>query len=116
MEKLDELLSRLPERHRTALSWFLEHAGREEPWPLPLSDGTLVATRAKGIYKPNWTDYALSVRQALDGPYADREPVVRPDGSWSTCIFRKAKIQRSAMRHIRIAPSLSVRFTVFQSE
>ena len=42
-----------------------------------------MATKAKGIYKPGWTPYALSVRQTLDGTYADRDPVRRPDGTWS---------------------------------
>lgn len=33
------------------------------------SDGTLLATKAKGIYKPAWTDCARSVRQVLGGSY-----------------------------------------------
>ncbi len=38
--------------------------------------------QAKGIYKPHYGDYALGVRQTLDGPYADEEVTRRPDGSW----------------------------------
>jgi hypothetical protein len=51
-------------------------------WPDALPDGTLLATRAKGIYKPAWNEYALSVRQTMEGPYADRDPILRRDGSW----------------------------------
>jgi putative restriction endonuclease len=83
---LASCLERLPPRHSRALRWFNEHAGTDAGWPAPLasSDGdepTFLATRAKGIYKPAWSQYALSIRQTLDGPYADREPVRREDGS-----------------------------------
>ncbi len=80
---LEHCLSRLTPKHRTALEWFIARAGREEPWPQPLDDGTLLATRAKGVYKPEWSNYALSVRQTLDSPYADREPEARSDGTWT---------------------------------
>ena len=80
---LDDLLARLPERHRLALEWFRSYAGTERPWPKPLADGTFLASRAKGIYKPGWTEYALSVKETIGGPYPDREPNVRPDGTWS---------------------------------
>src|SRR2546423_8224434 len=89
MEKLDELLRDLPDRHSTALEWFIEHANSDQPWPAPLSDGTLLATKAKGIYKPNWSQYALSVRQTLNGPYQDSEPVRRPDGTWACSYFQE---------------------------
>ena len=67
MIDVEEALSRLPERHQAALRWFAEHAGQELPWPTSLTDGTLLASKAKGIYKPSWTRYALSVRESLQG-------------------------------------------------
>lgn len=75
-------LLHLPAQHQCALRWFLERTGVATAWPEALPDGTLLATRAKGIYKPAWSEYALSVRQTLDGPYADREPIRRRDGTW----------------------------------
>lgn len=72
----------LDPRHRRALEWFLDHEGQLVPWPAPLGDGTLLATKAKGIYKPQWSRYALSVRQTLDGPYPDHAIEYLPDGSW----------------------------------
>jgi putative restriction endonuclease len=36
----------------------------------------------KGIYKPRGSPYALWIRQTLRGVYADKEPVINPDGSW----------------------------------
>ena len=38
--------------------------------------------QAKGIYKPAYTDFALSVRTIQDGPYPDKEVEFRADGSW----------------------------------
>jgi putative restriction endonuclease len=81
-EPLDLLLAPLAARHRAALLWFHDRAGQVVPWPEPLSDGTLLASRPKGIYKPAWSRYALSVRQTLHGPYPDHDPVQRDDGTW----------------------------------
>jgi len=49
----------------------------------------LLASKAKGIYKPSWSRYALSVRQTLDGPYPDREPIIRQDGTWVYSYFQE---------------------------
>lgn len=89
MLELSAVLQRLPERHRSALYWFIAYQSQERAWPSPLPDGTLLASKAKGIYKPSWTKYALSVRQSLRGPYPDRDPVVRSDGTWSFRYFQE---------------------------
>lgn len=89
MPDLSHVLENLSERHRTALLWFAANAGSECNWPEPLPDGTFLASKAKGIYKPRWTKYALSVRQSLRGPYPDKEPLVRPDGTWSYWYFQE---------------------------
>lgn len=78
-----QLLVNLPPQHRAALQWFADHAGETVPWPRPLPDGTLLAGKAKGIYKPAWSGYALSVRQSITGPYPDRPVQTRHDGSWT---------------------------------
>ena len=83
MVAIDDLIDRLPEQHREALLWFAQNAGAEVSWPDPLSSGTLLATKAKGIYKPAWTEYALSVRTTLDSPYSDGEREPGPRGTWS---------------------------------
>lgn len=79
----------LPGQHLAALRWFFDHAGQEVPWPQPLTDGTLVASKAKGIYKPKWSRYALSVRQALSGPYPDHEPRVAGVDDWVFHYFQE---------------------------
>ena len=89
MLDIEVTLSKLSERHRVALHWFVAHSGLEQPWPGSLSDGTLLASKAKGIYKPSWTKYALSIRQSLGGPYSDRNPEVRSDGTWSYDYFQE---------------------------
>lgn len=83
MENFRKLIERLPERHRTALVWFFKHKDTVQTWPKPLSDGTLLASKAQGIYKPKWTGYCLSIRQSLDSRYADKELQRRSDGTWS---------------------------------
>jgi hypothetical protein len=37
----------------------------------------------KGIYKPAGSKYALWIRQTRRGAYPDRDPDLRPDGSWT---------------------------------
>jgi hypothetical protein len=65
-------------------------SGDEFRNPIETADGsTLLATKAKGIYKPAWSPYALSVRQTLGGPYPDREPIHRPDGTWVYQYFQE---------------------------
>lgn len=83
-------LDRLPERHNKALQWFKDQAGITQKWPQPLSDGTLLVCLPKGIYKPKWTKYALSVRQTLDSKYPDNEPVFQSDGSWVYRYFQES--------------------------
>jgi putative restriction endonuclease len=87
-----ELLTRLPSRHRLALEWFQRHADTEQPWPesLETPDGpTFLATRAKGIYKPSWSEYALSARQVLNSHYDEMGPYSRADGTWSYGYFQE---------------------------
>ena len=89
MLNIEDSLSPLTEQHQAALRWFVTYRGRYHSWPASLSDGTLLATKAKGIYKPRWSTYALSVRQSLGGPYPDRDPRPRPDGTWSYDYFQE---------------------------
>lgn len=92
MERLQELFRPLSDRHQQALQWFANHMGTDQPWPEPIphpEGETFLATKAKGIYKPNWTRYALSVRQTLGGPYPDRDPVLRDDGTWLYSYFQE---------------------------
>lgn len=65
------------------------------PWKSTLQDGAFLASKAKGIYKPEWTEYALSVRQTLNGPYSDQEPVFEADGSWSYLYAQEADSEGS---------------------
>ena len=89
MLDIKKTLSRLTERHQEALRWFVAYKDQERSWPGSLPDGTLLASKAKGIYKPGWSNYALSVRQSLGGPYLDRDPTLRSDGTWSYDYFQE---------------------------
>lgn len=76
---LGSLESLTPE-HVAALTWFHERTGQDISWPAPLN-GMFLVNKAKGIHKPQGLDYALSVRQSLDGPYDDALHWA-PDSSW----------------------------------
>ena len=76
VESLRKVLAQLDPRHRLALSWFRGHAGERVNWPPALihgSESVLLACKPKGIYKPRWMRYALSVRETKLGQYDDRE-------------------------------------------
>jgi hypothetical protein len=85
------LQATLPIQHLKALRWFFDHTGKVEGWLAPLSDGTLLASKAKGIYKPKWSKYALSVRESLKGPYPDVKPKKRKDGTWFYRYYQEQK-------------------------
>jgi len=65
------------------LNWFQQRAGQTLSWQDLKLGPCLLVTAAKGIYKPKSSKYALSIRQILDGPYIDEEPVYQSDGSWT---------------------------------
>ena len=76
-------LSWLSDDHRRALQWFVGNKGQYVAWPDELPGGILLASRAKRIYEPAWSEYALSVRSVLKGPHADGQWLSRIDGSWT---------------------------------
>ncbi|MFT6914054.1 MAG: putative restriction endonuclease [Motiliproteus sp.] len=84
---LMDCLSPLSAQHQTALTWFQQQRGSLVSWPAKLDDDTFLVTKTKEVYKPSWSHYALSVRQTLNSPCADEEPVVYPDGSWTYRYF-----------------------------
>jgi hypothetical protein len=94
----DVLVKALPTQHQRALQWFIDNAGTIQPWPGMLDDNTLLATKAKGIYKPKWSRYALSVREVLGDPYPDREPVERDNGTWSYRYFQENRDPDALMK------------------
>jgi len=69
--------------HIAALNWFQQRAGQTLTWQELQSGPCVLTISAKGIYKPKSSDYVLSIRQGLDSPYSDEEPVYRNDGSWT---------------------------------
>ena len=90
LSALSDRLSSLPTEHRIALEWFSNRRGDLIGWPEPL-DGLFLVNRPKGIHKPRGWIYALSVRQSLVGPYADRPPVEAADGSWTYEYFQEGQ-------------------------
>jgi hypothetical protein len=66
---LTSALAKVTGEHAIALDWFKQHAGQTITWT-KIKDhadlGARLVTQAKGIYKPHYTDSALSVRQTLE--------------------------------------------------
>ena len=84
----------LSDEHVEALEWFDQNGGSTVAWTDiqgHADDGARLVNQAKGIYKPAYTDYTLSVRQTLNSPYADKEVVNRSDGSWLYPYFQENK-------------------------
>ena len=92
MSQLTETVAKANGEHHHALQWFAENTGKTIPWSVikaPADNGFRLVNQAKGIYKPHYTQYALSVRQTLDGLYADKDVEWRPDGSWVYPYFQE---------------------------
>jgi putative restriction endonuclease len=92
MVDLSDLKTTLSGEHIEALEWFEEHQDLIVPWvemQEHANGRARLVNQAKGIYKPAYTDYTLSVRQTLNGPYADKEVIHRSDGSWLYPYFQE---------------------------
>ena len=67
------LINNLKPNHKLALEWFQQNKDKEyEKWLPKLNEDVLLATKAKGIYKPKNLDFALSIRLSKNGPYEDQ--------------------------------------------
>jgi len=69
---LEILIGHLNEDHKNVLRWFNNNKNNlVEKWPHDESLNMLLATKAKGIYKPKNLKYAVSVRSGLKQNYED---------------------------------------------
>ena len=51
MPEIGESRSRLTKQHQVAIRWFVTCRDEEGAWPGTPSGGTLLASKAKGIYR-----------------------------------------------------------------
>ncbi|MGV7215027.1 HNH endonuclease [Bradyrhizobium sp. UFLA05-112] len=92
MSDLNNAVAKASGEHGVALRWFRDHTGQTVTWSdiqAHADQGARLVNQAKGIYKPHYTEYTLSVRQTLESPYADKEVQRRPDGSWVYPYFQE---------------------------
>ncbi len=92
MLTLNDALQGLEGQHLSALLWFNDNRGRRVSWAEMkerADQGVRLSSAPKGIYKPKYTDHALSVRTLQDGPYPDKDVEYRPDGSWTCQYFQE---------------------------
>lgn len=92
MQSISEALAKVEGQHLEALQWFASNRSRTVTWKEIRShaeNGARLSGAAKGIYKPEYTDFSISVKVLQDGPYLDREVEYRPDGSWICQYFQE---------------------------
>ena len=73
---------KLPALHEIPMSFFKKNAQKGEIPYLAKYEGYPLASPAQGIYSPANSDYCLSIKQTLRGPYADTKRIYFEDGSW----------------------------------
>lgn len=98
MSTLARRLEALSAEHRRALEWFDSRQGTLISWPAPLNDLFLI-NKAKGIHKPAGWKYALSVRQTLNSPYADKPPLPLAGGSWVYDYYQEGQSPADRDKH-----------------
>lgn len=79
---IKDLLFSLSSEHQHALSWFMNNSGKDNVPFIPKFDGIPLFSPARGIYKPGWSSYALSVKETLKSSYSDLKPISMPNGLW----------------------------------
>ena len=69
----ETLINTLNSKHKLALEWFQKNRKQEfKGWVPNLKEDILLASKAKGIYKPKDINFALSIRLSKNGPYNDQ--------------------------------------------
>ena len=69
----ETLIDSLTPKHKLALNWFQNNKNNEfKGWVPVLENDILLASKAKGIFKPKDINYALSIRLSKNGPYDDQ--------------------------------------------
>ena len=72
MNSFQALTKKLSVDHKKKLEWFMENKNKEiKGWPKPLNNQLLLC-KPKGIYKPRESEYVLSIRTSINGPYDDK--------------------------------------------
>jgi len=78
----------LSEAHQRGLSWFEINKNRTVPFPAAIESGQLLASHAKGIYKPADWSHALSIRIMLESRYKDGEFFKIEETGW-VCAYHQ---------------------------
>ena len=68
--------------HARCLQWFEDHVGQEVRFNDLATGGIKLVTQFKGIFKPQWMPYVLSIRTTEQDRYTDGRIMRQDDGSW----------------------------------
>jgi hypothetical protein len=70
------------QEHAGCLQWFEDHIGDKVRFRDLAADGNRLVTQFKGIFKPQWMPYVLSIRTTEQDKYADGKILREAAGSW----------------------------------
>jgi hypothetical protein len=110
MSDLSDAVAKATGEHALALRWFRDNADRTVSWAemqAHADQGARLVNQAKGIYKPHHVEYALSVRQTLESPYADKRCSGVRTAVGSIPIFRRIATPRSVTTRPQIVAWLN---------
>ena len=68
--------------HARCLQWFEDHVGEQVRFNQLEAGGIKLVTQFKGIFKPQWMPYVLSIRTTEQDRYTDSEIIRQDNGSW----------------------------------
>ena len=71
--------------HQEILNWFVKNEAKTTKLPKEVefeNGSSFLQTQARGIFKPKWSNYIISIKTVLNSPYNDKIEV-SDDGSWS---------------------------------
>jgi len=97
----------LSEAHQLGLSWFEINKNRTVPFPAAIESGQLLATKAKGIYKPADWSHALSIRIMLKSDYKDGE-FFKVEGSGWVCAYHQELNPRNLAKSENLYSNLAL--------
>lgn len=97
----------LSEAHKLGLSWFEINKNRTVPFPAAIESGQLLASHAKGIYKPADWSHALSIRIMLKSNYKDGEFFKVEESGW-VCAYHQELNSRNLAESANLYSNLAL--------
>ena len=92
MSDLNDAIAKATGEHAQTLRWFGDHTGRTVRWSdiqAHVDQEARLVNQAKGIYKPHYMEYALSVRQTSRKPLCRQRHTAASGWRWVYPYFQE---------------------------